>query len=174
MAEFQILTVIDCQSILGNANLAKGSIGSETSLGSYAQSDAYVFMIASGAYATSDQDQGKSELNIGVNAGDIVQWTVTDPTSGQEYSPVLYGFTTSQNNMVTTPVLIKETLHVFQPADLTQPTGPFTAVSYPDYVWQTTVVQPGNQVQYSWKFAILDNNGTMLGAYSWDPFITVK
>jgi hypothetical protein len=174
MAEFQILTVIDCQSILGNAQIAKGSIGNETSLGSFATSDAYVFMIASGAYATSDQNQGKSELNIGVNSGDIVQWTVTDPTSGQEYSPVLYGFTTGQGTAVTTPVMIKEKLNVFQPADPTKPTGPFTAASYPDYVWQSTVVSPGTQVQYSWKFAILDNNGTMLGAYSWDPFITVK
>src|SRR5690348_250006 len=115
MAEFQILTVIDCQSILGNANLPKGTIGNETSLGSYAASDAYVFMIASGAYSTSDTDQGKSELNVGVHSGDIVQWSVTDPSSGQAYSPVLYGFETATSNAVTPPVMIAETLNVFQP-----------------------------------------------------------
>ncbi|HYI08726.1 MAG TPA: AidA/PixA family protein [Thermoanaerobaculia bacterium] len=170
--EKQILTVIDCQSILTNQSIPKGSIGSETNLGSYAQSDAYVYMIGSGDYLASNQ--GKSELNIGAHSGDIVQWTVTDPTSGQEYNPVLYGFTTGQATAVTAPVMINETVDVFQPASTNAPTGPFTSVTYSDYVWQSTVVQPGVQVQYSWKFVILDNNGTQLGAYSWDPFITVS
>ena len=119
-------------------------------------------------------DQGKSELNIGAHSGDIVQWTVTDPTSGQEYSPVLYGFTTGNAAALTPPQMISETLNVFQPQNVQQPTGPFTSTSYPDYVWQSTLVKPGVQIQYSWKFVIIDNNGTNLGAYTWDPFITVS
>lgn len=169
MAETQILSVIDCKSIL--KNVTPGTIAAPASIGSWNTSDQYVFMIASGDYLASDQ--GKSELNVGVHAGDIVQWTVTDPTSGQEYSPVLYGFTTDDASGLTTPVMIPETLNVWQPQNTSSPTGPFTSVPYPDYVWQATIVKPGVKIQYSWKFVILDNNGNNVGAYTWDPFITV-
>jgi|GEM_PF-4858256 len=170
MAEHQILSIIDCKSIL--SNVPSGTIGNEANLGSWNTSDQFVFMIASGDFLASDQ--GKSELNIGAHSGDIVQWTVTDPTSGQEYSPVLYGFTTGNAAALTPPQMISETLNVFQPQNVQQPTGPFTSTSYPDYVWQSTLVKPGVQIQYSWKFVIIDNNGTNLGAYTWDPFITVS
>lgn len=170
MAETQILSVIDCKSILDNVH--PGTIGNEKSLGAWNTSDQFVFMVASGDYLASDQ--GKSELNVGVHSGDIVQWSVTDPTSGQEYSPVLYGFTTGQTAAITPPEMISAQLNVYQPQNLANPTGPFVPVPYPDYIWQTTIRQPGVQVQYSWKFCIIDNNGTNLGAYTWDPFITVK
>lgn len=170
MAETQILSVIDCESIL--KNVPPGTIGNEASIGSNQTSDQFVFMIASGDFLASNQ--GKSELNVNVHSGDIIQWTVTDPTSGQEYSPVLYGFTTGSANAITPPVMISETLNVAQPQHTSSPTGPFTSVEYPDYVWQATVVQPSVTVQYSWKFVIIDNNGVQQGAYSWDPFISVK
>src|SRR4051794_17742804 len=99
MAEHQILSIIDCKSIL--SNVPSGTIGNEANLGSWNTSDQFVFMIASGDFLASDQ--GKSELNIGAHSGDIVQWTVTDPTSGQEYSPVLYGFTTGNATALTPP-----------------------------------------------------------------------
>ena len=169
MAERQILTVIDCQTVL--AKVTPGTIGNEASLGSWDTSSVYVYMISSGNYAISGQ--GQSELNVSANSGDIIQWTVTDPTSGQEYNPVLYGFTTNNPTVLTAPVMLAETLEVYQPQSTTAPTGPFQKVNYPDYVWQTTILQPGQQAQYSWKFVILDNNGTQLGAYSWDPFITI-
>jgi hypothetical protein len=169
MAEQQILTVIDCESIL--EHVPPGQIGSEAQLGSFKTSDQYVFMIGSGDYLASNQ--GKSELNISANAGDVIQWTVTDATSGQEYNAVLYGFTTG-NGAITPPQMIKETLNVYQPQSVTAPTGPFGPVSYPDYVWQATLTSPGTQVQYSWKFAILDNDGKFKGAYAWDPFITIQ
>lgn len=170
MAEKQILTVIDCESIL--QHVPPGQVGQEASLGAWNTSDQFIFMICSGDYVASDQ--GKSELKIGVHSGDIVQWTVTDPTAGQAYSPVLYGFATSQTNVMTAPVMISETLAVYEPQDTSSPTGPFKQVSYPDYVWQATITTPGVSIQYSWKFLILDNNGTNLGAYTWDPFITVS
>lgn len=167
----QILTVIDCASILNNPAIAKGKIGSETSIGSYATSDAYIFMIGSNDYLASNQ--GKSELTVGARSGDVVQWTVTDPTSGQQYSPILYGFTT-QSEAISSPLMLDLKLNVYQPASTSQPTGPFKAVSYQDYVWEATVTQPGTQIQYFWKFAILDQDGNVLGAYSWDPFIAVS
>lgn len=170
MAETQILSVIDCKSIL--AKVQPGTIGNEASIGSNNTSDQFVFMIGSGDFLASDQ--GKSELNVNVHSGDIIQWTVTDPTSGQEFSPVLYGFSTGNAAALTPPQMISETLNVSQPQNVQSPTGPFHNVSYPDYVWQSTIVQPGVNVQYSWKFVILDNDGNNRGAYTWDPFISVK
>jgi len=169
----QILSVIDCASILGNTSIPRGTIGNETNLGSWAQSDAYIFMVGSGDYLASNQ--GKSELNIGAHSGDVVQWTVTDPTSGQQYSPILYGFTAGQGgNAISPPVMLSITLNVYQPQSTSQPTGPFAAVAYQDYVWEATIIAPNTQIQYIWKFAILDQSGNVLGAYTWDPFITIS
>jgi hypothetical protein len=171
MAEYQILTVLDCASIL--ANVTPGTIGNEASLGSWGQSNEFVYMIASGDY--SIPAQGQSELNLGVHAGDIVQWTVTDPTSGQAFSPILYGFTPhTGSTAISTPMMLNETLQVYQPTNVAQPTQSFTGVSYQDYVWEATIVAPKTTIQYTWNFVILDNNGNNKGAYTWDPFITVS
>lgn len=173
----QILTVIDCKSILENSSIPPGTIGNETSIGSWGTSGQYVFMISSGDYCLSsnpDEGQGTSELDVNADSGDVVQWTVTDPSSGQAYSPVLYGLEADHPEALSPPVMRAVKLNVWQPLNTSAPTGPFQAVPYPDYVWESMILTPNVQIQYSWKFVILDNHGNIKGAYSWDPFITVS
>lgn len=169
MATIDILVVVDAETLVNT--LPGGSEGHETYLGAWGTSDPYIYMIAPGAYVISDQAQ--SELNVNAHSGDIVRWTITSPTRGQLYNPILYSFATGDPNALTAPQMLDLTLDVFEPTNVSAPTGPFSQVRYQDYVWQATLLEPNQSVQYTWCFLILDNDGNLKGAYKWDPFITI-
>jgi hypothetical protein len=169
MPIIDILVVVDAETLV--ANLPGGSVGNENQLGSFETSGPYIYMIAQGNFVVSDQ--AKSELNVAAHSGDNIRWTITSPTRGQIYNTILYSFATGDPSALTPPQMLDISLNVFMPTSLTSPTGPFTPVAYQDYVWQATLIKPGQSIQYTWCFLILDNDGNIKGAYQWDPFITV-
>lgn len=164
-----ILVVVDAETLI--AKKPGGSVGSEIQLGSFGTSDPYIYMIAPGDFVVSNQ--AKSELNVAASSGDNIRWTITSPTRGQEFNPILYKFATGDASALTPPQLLDVQLNVFVPTSLTSPTGPFTSTLYQDYLWQATLLKPGQSIQYTWCFLVLDNAGHIKGAYQWDPFITV-
>lgn len=170
MATIDILVVIDAETLI--ATKPGGTLNNPIGLGSFGTSDPFVYMIAPGDFVASNQ--AKSELDVQAHSGDILRWTITSPTRGQLYNPILHNFQTKDPNALTSPQMLDIQLNVFAPTKVTAPTGPFSPVTYQDYVWQATLLQPGQQIQYNWSFLILDNDGTLVGAYAWDPFVTVK
>lgn len=78
-----ILTVVDCVSLMNavaNKTITAGTQSAPTSLGSYASSDAYIYMITASSYVVNDQ--AKSELTVSANVGDSVRWMITCPGGG--------------------------------------------------------------------------------------------
>jgi hypothetical protein len=170
MAQIDILVVVDAEKLV--AKLPGGTVGNETPLGSFGTSDPYIYMIAPGDFVVSNQ--AKSELNVKAHSGDTIRWTITSPTRGQALNPILYNFKTNDPNALTPPQMLDITLTTYAPSNLASPsTPPFAQVNYQDYAWNSTLLLPGQSVQYTWDFLILDNDGTMRGAYTWDPFITI-
>jgi hypothetical protein len=170
MATIDILVVVDAETLI--ATKRGGTFANPINLGSFGTSDPSIYMIAPGDFVVSNQ--AKSELDVKAHSGDIIRWTITSPTRGQLYNPILYGFQTNEPNALTSPEMLDIQLNIYVPTKVTAPTGPFSTVTYQDYVWQATLLQPGQQIQYTWSFLILDNDGNVAGVYAWDPFITVK
>lgn len=177
MATIDILCVIDTNGLM-KKGLSSGSLENPTQLGSYDQSDTFVFMICDGQYACNDQ--GKSELTVNANVGDTVRWTITDPSTGlitgeqgQSYSCILYNFKSgSQDKTISAPAL-KSVPALSYYNNVESATTP-AAAAYMCSSWTSSILKTGN-VQYSWAFQIIDNySGNIVGYYTWDPFINVQ
>jgi nematocidal protein AidA len=175
MATIDILCVIDTNGLM-KKNLKPGTLKQPTPLGSYGDSDTFVFMICDGQYASNDQ--GKSELTVNALIGDTLRWTITDPSTGlnlgqttHSYSCILYNFASGAINTgaITQPVLIAQPAVMYYNGS---ENDPLPAV-YMCSAWTSTVLKPGS-VQYSWCFQVINClSGEVIGYYSWDPFINV-
>jgi hypothetical protein len=184
MATIDILIVIDANSIVQDVN--KGSLGSGSAiapqqLGAWGQSDAYIYMIADGAYVVSNQ--GKSELSIQCNVNDTIRWTITNPSAGLYYNCMLYGFTSSVNGgigtYITAPVVntTAATSYYNNPLSVTTP----DPTAYMLSAWSSTALAEtsslGNNgaLQYNCQFQVIDTgSGTVVGYFEWDPFIVIN
>lgn len=168
-----ILTVVDTVSLMNavtSGRLAKGTQSNPTNLGSYSQSDAYIYMITASAYVVNDQ--AKSELTVQADVGDSVRWMITCPGGGTAYNVILMGWTAGQGATLIAPqpplnLPLNLNLYVGSPTVAPRPI-PFT-----NYCYQGTVIATG-QIQYVITFEVLDENGNSLGFYCWDPFIEVS
>lgn len=177
MATIDILCVVDTNGLMA-AGLAPGTLEAPTNLGSYSDSDTFVFMICDGQFVYNDQ--GKSELNVLAKVGDTIRWTITDPSTGMmtdqaahSYSTILYGF--SNNNInggsITQP-LLSSFPAVSYYNSLDSDTTP-AAAAYMCSAWTSSVLSLG-QVQYAWSFQVIDCvSGSVVGYYCWDPFISI-
>lgn len=169
-----ILSVIDTATLaskVANGSIPKGSISSPTSLGSYSQSDTYVFMITEGSYVVNDQ--AKSELTIACEVGDNIRWTITNPGAGVEYSCILYNFASAAiNTAISEPICLPMDVNLYINGETPNTSTP-RAINYTSSAWQTTALAACNSVQYSWSFQLIDENGNILGYFQWDPFITI-
>ena len=163
-----ILSVIDVETIL-NDNLKKGTKQNPTSLGSFADSDKYVYMITARGFIDNDDiTRADSELTIDANVGDTVQWELTCPGSGLQHdaiiSNVVLGSQPTPSLTEPKPVIINR--HIY-----TQAGSPgYQVVQQTDFT--SNVIAIGT-VQYYITFQIMDHLGNDLGYYLWDPFVKV-
>lgn len=176
MATIDILCVVDANFLV--ANVTPGTLSNPTSIGSYASSDTYIFMIADGQYASNNQ--GQSELTVSASVGDTLRWTITDPSTGligdqqsHSYSCILYGFSSgTANGVITTPACNSTPALMYYNSTI-DPATP-AAAAYMCAAWTSSVIATGS-VQYSWNFQVIDNtSGNVVGYYCWDPFISVS
>ena len=172
-----ILCVIDAATLaakVASGSISAGTQANPTSLGSYSQSDTYVSMLTEGSYITNDKDG--SELTITCDVGDNIRWTITNPGAGVNYSCMLYQFSSASiGTSVSPPICLP--LGVNLDINSASPnTGTPKPLAYTSSAWQTTALGavPSPGVQYSWAFQLINQSGTVLGYFSWDPFIIIN
>ena len=172
-----ILCVIDAVTLaenVQNGSINPGSQAIPTSLGSYSQSDVYVSMLTEGSYVTNDG--GGSELTITCDVGDNIRWNITNPGAGVNYSCMLYQFSSASiGTNVSQPICLPLNVNLY--INSASPnTGTPTPIAYTSSAWQTTALAacPSPGVQYSWAFQLINQSGTVLGYFSWDPFIVIN
>jgi nematocidal protein AidA len=166
LSTIPVLCVIDSASII--ANVKPGTASNPASLGSWSQSDAYVYMITNSAFVANEQAQ--SELTVNAQVGQSIQWTITSIDNGLEYNCILQSVNPNSTTAITAPVSLPLVVNLWVGAPNSAP----VAVSYKDFVLQATVLNTSlPSIQYYIVFQILDTNGNNLGYYQWDPFIQV-
>lgn len=149
--------------------ISPGTKGTPTDLGAYSSSDVFISMISQHSSATNDQ--GGSELEITVNAGDSIRWAMMTFGSNLNYTAYLY-------NGIFNPTTVLSHL-VLHPITATNylPDAESDIKTYDNqlYIAEGTVLKPGKEVQYTLSFALVDNSdGHIVGYFSWDPFINVS
>ena len=183
MAQIDIAVVIDAVTLAQSK--PGGTWNSPISLGSYSQSDVYVFMITQGQYVVNEQAQ--SELTVAANVGDIISFNMTAPGAGVNYYPILYNAVLDNNNVVNLGNMLLDWDNYLlssggsgaQPvfADTVPPgnDGAGNPNNCLNSTWKMEVRAVGNgQTQYNMWFSIVDtNNGNVIGYYIWDPFINI-
>jgi hypothetical protein len=163
-----ILSVIDVETIIEN-NIPAGTLTSPTPLGSYTDSDNYVYMITNKGYIDStDTTRAASELKIDANVGDTIQWELTCPGSGLQHNAIIANVLIGSQptpNSITAPVSIVTNRHIFDTAGIPA----YQVVQQTDF---TSSVLTSGVTQYTITFQIMDNLGNNLGYYYWDPFVS--
>ncbi|WP_109832647.1 AidA/PixA family protein [Reichenbachiella versicolor] len=181
METIDILCVVDTNFLMKQVNegkLSAGTLNSPTSLGSWNDSDSYIFMICDGQYASTKN--GTSELAVNASVGNTIRWTITDPSTGlqdnqtQSYCSILYNFSsgTGYGGIITQPEMssVPAALYYNSESEVTQP----TLSAYMCSAWASSVLNIGN-VQYNWSFQIVDSaTGATVGYFTWDPFINIS
>ena len=164
-----ILSVIDVETIINNNLKGGDSPQSATYLGSYKDSDAYVYMItAQGFIDSDDTTRANSELTIDARVGDTIQWELTCPGSGLQFNAIIAGINLGSTNPVSlsTPRATLTTRHIYTQAGRQG----YQIIQQMDYVSQ---VENTGTTQYNVVFQIMSKDGTSLGYFKWDPFVKV-
>ncbi len=161
-----ILSVIDVETILNN-NLPAGTLNNPTLLGSYTQSDAFVYMITKSGYIDStDKTRADSELTIDANIGDTIQWELTCPGAGLKHDAIIAAVSLGAGTSLSTPEATLVRRRIFETAG--EPG--YQILEQTDF---TSNVLATGTTQYSIIFQIMDKNGNNQGYFSWDPFVKV-
>ena len=174
MAIINIIVAVDGVQLaqqVQDGKLSPGSPNAPTFLGSWTQSDVYISMIAQ--HSAVSNDQGESELNVKANSGDVLRWTMTTFDGNTDYTAYICNGSFNPSTNITPLFYMNMVASQYLPNG-SNPLG--TLQNYHDNVYaaQATVLQPGNQIQYTMSFALVNNStGQVVGYFSWDPFITV-
>ncbi|MES2381889.1 MAG: AidA/PixA family protein [Bacteroidota bacterium] len=183
-----VLIAVDGETLynqIQDGSLLAGTADSPTSIGNYGTTDVYLSMVTQHSNVTNNPQgghgQGESELSIICNIGDIIQWSVItfDANTGQ--TPYLYGGNfkclapAGAAAGIKTPLkyLTTEVVNYFPPTN--NPTG--TPIAATNAIARAIglITAPGQTLQYSLAFALVNNsNGTIIGYFSWDPFIVIN
>lgn len=168
-----ILSVIDVETILSSNLQGGNSPESATSLGSNEVSDTYVYMITAQGFIDSNdlENRGRasSELTIDARVGDTIQWEITCPGSGLQFNAIIAGVNPGAQPSpisLTPPQALLTTRHIYTQAGQYG----YQVIQQMDYVSQ--VVNTGT-TQYDVVFQIMNQDGTSLGYFKWDPFVKV-
>lgn len=165
-----ILTVVDTVSLreaVSSGSLKKGTKAAPRSLGSYANSDAYIYMITAKDYVVNNQ--AKSELTVTANIGDTVRWMITCPGGGTGSNVIMMGWKAGSGGDIVNPISLDLDINLY----VGSPTVAPTTVEFQNYCYAGMVTKQG-VVQYVITFQLLDEHGNDLGYYQWDPFINVS
>jgi hypothetical protein len=130
-----------------------------------------IYMVTYAPDAGSDSQAG-AELNLLAHTGDDIRWRTTTVDGGAVFSVIFYSFAaTGGGNLISAPqpLIITEQVPLPNPQNPTQP----TMQTIQDYIWSSTVLAQGN-VTYHFSFALFNSSdGSLVGYYSWDPYITI-
>lgn len=166
MATIPVMIVFDGETIVSTF----GQGGSESAPITINSSNC-VYMIAQGNYVVNSQ--ANYELKIKAEPEDIIQWRAT-AVDRTDYSPILTQFVVSSGtSLIGTAQQNQPTLYYYLSADPSNPDNGVRQTSCLDAVWQATVLSPG-KVTYRWRFKLLDREGSVLGYYTWDPYIQIN
>jgi hypothetical protein len=115
---------------------------------------------------------GASELNFTAQPSDIIRWRETTLERNTGRNVQLYKYQAwAGGNLLAAPAIqpVNVTIPIPNPADPVHPTN-FQKVA--DYLWQSTALDTGTVV-YTFSFVVLKRDGTPLGYFRWDPYITI-
>lgn len=155
-----------------DGSLPPGTQTAPTSLGSYGASNVYVTMTAQSS-TVGNNTQGQSELTVLANSGDNVRWTIQTFDANMDYTAYLYSGSFNPAGAISALNYLPISATSYLPSS-SNPLGPPTATSEHTYAVQGTILSPGETIQYTLSFALVNNvNGQTIGYFSWDPFIEV-
>ncbi len=175
MALINILVAVNAAELaerLADGSMKPGSVGSPTNLGAWGSSDVFVSMIAQNSYVSSDQ--GGSELDIKASSGDTVRWTVSTFDGDTDYTAFLYNGNFNPAASITPLSYFNMHTSVYLPSGTDPVNGTLQLFHNNAYATQGTVIEPGQKIQYTLSFKLVNNStGAVIGYVSWDPFISI-
>lgn len=173
MAQINILIAVDANTLaqrVQDGSLSAGTVSSPTNLGSYGSSNVYISMVTQNNNVTNNS-QGQSELTITCDSGDELQWSIVSFDMNTEQTPYLYSGAFNPSTGITPlSYVTSQVVNYFPPSGT--PTG--TPVEATNTIARAigVVTSPGQSIQYTLSFVLVNNaNGTIIGYFSWDPFI---
>lgn len=157
-----ILMVIDAETLL--ATVPPGTVAVPAPVGA----ELIWLLVRSGNAVFG---QGTKELKINAKTMDTLRWRCTTTSLNAAYTGMLYKyFALRGDDLLSTPVPLtaQVTTPLPNPADPLHPARQTINSSF----WSATVLAEG-EVTYAFCFMIMDRDGKFLGAYKWDPFISI-
>jgi len=162
----QVLIAIDAETIAT-------SLGTNTDPQNPAKvtDPTLIWMITKNADAVSGN--AGNELNLKAETEDVIRWRETTLSLNSDYTALLYKFvqTAGDADLLSPPqpLLAKAKVPLPNPSNPLQP----GSQEIESYFWETTVLNPGS-VTYNFYFMVVGRDGTVVGYYSWDPYITIS
>jgi len=176
MALIDVIILVDATNLIEsiqNGLLSVGSVSAPQSLGSWEDSDLYIYMIAKRGIVYNDQE-GKSELEIIANVGDSIRWTMSTFGNNSEYTAFIYASEFTPFGSMSAAEYSNREVKVYLPGGK-DPNS--TLKQYTNYIYSPTskILQGNVIIQYTLSFQLVDNEtGDVIGYFSWDPFIKVN
>ncbi|OKS87814.1 AidA/PixA family protein [Mucilaginibacter polytrichastri] len=177
MSIINIQILVDAAAIVAKA-LPAGSETNPTGLGSWSQSDVYISMTTQSGNVNNNE--GQSELEVNANSGDTIEWSINTFDNNADNTVYLYNGTfNSQTQGIPASQAISPLVYLsVKVNNYLPPSGNVTGTPtlYQNQVAfaQATLLQPGVVLQYTLSFIVINNTtGSIVGYYSWDPFINV-
>ncbi len=175
MAMIYVLVAVDGQQLaqqVADGSIRPGTQSSPTSLGAWQQSDVYISMTAQNSAVVNNG--GQSELTVKANSGDSLRWTIQTFDGNTDYTAYLYAGSFNPAANITPLNYFRMVTSSYIPPSTT-PTAPPTLVHNSTYVTMGTVIAPGDRIQYTLSFTLVNNaTGAIIGYFTWDPFINVS
>jgi hypothetical protein len=153
--------------------IAPGTATSPTSLGSYAQSNVFIAMVAPNA-SVANNSQGQSELQINAKARDEVEWAITTFDVNGDYTVYLYNGSFNPAAAIGPLGYVSAEGYAYLGTGSPASTKPSKFTNQTNTV-SATIEQVNVSIQYTLSFVLVDNsNGNVVGYFYWDPFIKVS
>ncbi|AJX14804.1 MULTISPECIES: AidA/PixA family protein [Burkholderia] len=175
MATINVLVSVDGNKLaqqVSDGVISPGTPGAPTSLGSYAQSDVFVTMVAPNA-SVANNTQGQSELQIKADARDEVEWAITTFDVNGDYTVYLYNGSFNPANAMGPLTYVSAEGYMYLGTGSPASTTPTKFINQTNTV-SATIEKVSVNIQYTLSFVLVNNsNGKVVGYFYWDPFIQV-
>ncbi|KVD59004.1 hypothetical protein WK57_34400 [Burkholderia ubonensis] len=163
-----ILTVLDIETILQNQSPLSNTPYPATGL-----QGNVVYMLTADKNAISGQ--GKSELNIKADGGDVIRWRTVSVSDESDYKAYIYAINYSEGADLLSGATPFSTNfdEPYPPQGWPKSTNELKDENRADFFWQTTAVGEG-KATYQLIVAIYDRKKNLKGYVTWDPYITIS
>ncbi|KVO01386.1 hypothetical protein WJ85_00925 [Burkholderia ubonensis] len=163
-----ILTVLDIETILQNQSPLSNTPYPATGL-----QGNVVYMLTADKNAISGQ--GKSELDIKADGGDVIRWRTVSVSDESDYKAYIYAINYSKGADLLSGATPFSTNfdEPYPPQGWPKSTNELKDENRADFFWQTTAVGEG-KATYQLIVAIYDRKKNLKGYVTWDPYITIS